>query len=355
MNFNILKNKKILITGNTGFKGSWLSLLLLKQGARIYGISKSIPTIPSLYELTGLRGEVHQIIADMCDPRTIQQIEAIQPDVIFHLAAQSILTEGIRNPRFTIENNISSTLTILEYLRKPDINCTALFTTSDKCYLNQEWPWGYRETDTLGGKEPYGASKAACELIYASYYQTYFKSLPNVKTATVRAGNVIGGGDFSTNRIIPDCIRSWSVGKAVEIRNKNAVRPWQHVLEPLSGYILLCCTIMESGKFCGEAFNFGPSDNAFHNVSDVVKELASHLSFKLPASLFVEVPIEEDHEATLLKVCSDKADSYLGWKPKFGFHECIKMSAEWYNTYVVSPRKIRQLTERQIDTYLARF
>jgi CDP-glucose 4,6-dehydratase len=354
MNLTNLKNKKILITGNTGFKGSWLTLMLLKQGAKIYGISKNVPTNPSLFELTGLKKEIIQITADVCNPAVVEQIESIQPDIIFHLAAQPILTEGIREPRFTIENNISSTLTVLEYLRKCNVACIALFITSDKCYLNQEWPWGYRETDMLGGKEPYGASKAACELLYASYYQTYFKHLPGIRTASVRAGNVIGGGDFSANRIIPDCIRSWSLGKAVEIRNKNAVRPWQHVFETLSGYIRLCYSLMENEKFDGEAFNFGPSDNAFHKVSDVVKELASHLSFPLPAPLFTESLEKKNHEAILLKVCSDKADSCLGWKPQFGFHECIKMSAEWYDTLIVSPNRVRQLTERQIDEYLAR-
>jgi len=352
MDFTTLKNKKILITGNTGFKGSWLTLLLLRQGAKLYGISKSIPTIPSLFELAGLKKNIHQITADVCDPSIVQQIEAIQPDIIFHLAAQSITRKGITDPRFTIENNISATLSILEYLRKSQDNCTALFITSDKCYLNQEWVWGYRETDVIGGKEPYGASKAICELVYASYFQTYYKHMSNIKTATVRAGNVIGGGDFSPDRVIPDCVRAWSMGNAVGIRNKNAVRPWLHVIEPLVGYMQLCCELMADDKFDGESFNFGPPNNAFHVVSDVVQELASHFSFGLPEPLYEELKVEQSHEATLLRISSDKAESCLGWKPKLSFEESIKLTAKWYDTFILNPEKIRTIMDEQIENYV---
>jgi CDP-glucose 4,6-dehydratase len=353
MNLALLKNKKILITGNTGFKGSWLSLLLLKYGAKVYGISNSIPPSPSLFELAGLKNEIHQVMADVCNPDTKKEFESIRPDIIFHLAAQPILIEGIREPRFTIENNISAMITVLEYLRKPGVSCTALFITSDKCYQNQEWAWSYRETDVLGGKEPYGASKAACEIIYASYYQTYFKYLTEIRTATVRAGNVIGGGDFSENRIIPDCIRAWQLGKPVTIRNENAVRPWQHVLEPLSGYLHLCINLIETdGKFNGEAFNFGPAENAFHKVADVTYELSSHLQISTPNPLFISGHNSENQEAILLKISSEKANFCLGWKPKLGFRESIKLTADWYNAFTRTPSQIRKFTDQQIEEYL---
>lgn len=351
MDLSNLKNKRVLITGNTGFKGSWLSLLLLKQGASVFGISKSVPTTPSLFKLSGIENEIKQTTADLCDPSAIDQIATIKPDVIFHLAAQSITKEGIKNPRYTIENNLSATLSVLEYLRQTQDKCTALFITSDKCYLNQEWFWGYRESDTLGGKEPYGASKAICELAYASYFQTYFKEMPNITSATARVGNVIGGGDFSPFRIIPDCIRSWEKSLPVDIRSKGAVRPWLHVIEPLTGYLLLCNELIGNARFDGESFNFGPSSTAFHTVSDLVTELASHCSFKVPAPAYIDVKNESDHEAGLLKICSDKAENCLNWKPKLNFAESVRLTAQWYNSFLLDPDKIRSVMEQQIEDY----
>ena len=353
MDFSIFKNKKVLITGNTGFKGTWLTLMLLKQGAIVYGISKSAHTAPLLFEMLGLRTDIEQVTANLCDPAIEKHIESIRPDIIFHLAAQAITTEGIKDPRFTIENNLSATLSILEYLRKTKDSCTTIFITSDKCYLNQEWHWAYRETDIIGGKEPYGASKSVCEIVYASYYQTYFKYMPTISTATARAGNVIGGGDFSSDRIIPDCVRAWGKKEPVVIRNKESIRPWQHVMEPLSGYMQLCIKKIETGKFDGESFNFGPADSAFHKVSDVVGEFASHISIDLPKPIYTEARIKESLEGKLLRINSDKAESCLGWKPKLSFKDSIKLTAEWYDTYFHDPSKIRSVMENQIDLYLS--
>ena len=353
MVFNEFKNKKVLVTGNTGFKGAWLTLMLLKQGAKVYGISKSAHTVPSLYEMIRLRSDVEQTTANICDPAIEKQIETIQPDIIFHLAAQAITTEGIKDPRFTIENNLSATLSILEYLRKTKNPCTAIFITSDKCYLNQEWHWAYRETDIIGGKEPYGASKSVCEIVYASYYQTYFKYMPTISTATARAGNVIGGGDFSVDRVIPDCVRAWKDQDPVVIRNKDSIRPWQHVMEPLSGYMQLCCKKIETGQFDGESFNFGPADTAFHKVSDVVTEFASHLSINLPKPVFIEAQVKESLEGKLLRINSDKAESCLGWKPKLSFKDSIRLTAEWYDSYIHDPTQVRNVMEAQIDSYLS--
>ncbi len=352
MNLDFYKNKKILITGNTGFKGSWLSLLLIKAGAKVYGISKSVPTKPSLYYLCGLNRSVKQAFADLGDQVSVNHMEKIKPDFIFHLAAQPILTGGVKEPRYTFENNISTTLSVLEYLRSAIVPTIALFITSDKCYLNREWHWGYRETDTLGGEEPYGASKAACELVVASYYHTYFKNSKNIRLATARAGNVIGGGDFTEDRIIPDCIRAWQKGKPIELRNKDGVRPWQHVLEPLGGYLHLCEKMSSYPSLNGESWNFGPAESAFHDVHAVVEELASHFSFHLPGSLFVEDKHKKAHEATLLKISSEKAMSVLKWKPRLDFRESISLTAKWYSAYLSNPSRIKEATLRQIEEYL---
>jgi len=351
MEFTSLRNKKILITGNTGFKGSWLSLILLKYGAKVYGISNAIPTYPSLYKISGLTEEVHQEIADLRQIDTISKIASIAPDIIFHMAAQPLVKEAIRNPYFTIENNILSTLTILEYLRKPGVKCIALFITSDKCYLNRNSASPFTENDILGGTEPYGASKAACEILYASYYHTYFKHLPHIRSGTARAGNVIGGGDFSMDRIIPDCITAWQNKKPVSIRKKNAVRPWQHVLEPLGGYLQLCCSLMESTMPNGESLNFGPSENAFFTVSEVVMELATLMKIPLPEPVLLYAEENGSHEAEILKISSEKAHKYIGWKPQLNFHQSIELVAQWYNCFINDQANIRRVTDEQISAF----
>ena len=236
---NIFRGKKIIVTGNTGFKGSWLSLWLYSLGAKVTGISKDIPSNPSLFEELDLAKKTEHHFENICDALKMKEIfTAVQPDFVFHLAAQPIVSVSYDDPLETFRTNTIGTANILEALRFVSSPCSAVIITSDKCYDNVEWIWGYREQDALGGKDPYSASKGAAELVIKTYFHSYFKKADSkIKLASIRAGNVIGGGDWALNRIVPDCFRSWNDGKPVKIRNPESTRPWQHVLEPLSGYL----------------------------------------------------------------------------------------------------------------------
>ena len=238
----IFKNKKILITGNTGFKGSWLTIWLNLLGAKLYGISNNIPTQPSLFKEANLDQIINNNFIDIKDIDKVHSIiKTIKPDFIFHLAAQPLVSKSYSNPTETWQTNVIGTVNILESLRLLNKNCIGIIITSDKCYENQEWVWGYRESDRLGGSDPYSATKGAAELAFNSFYRSFFseKSLTKIRIASARAGNVIGGGDWTPNRLIPDCVKSWSKNKKPFIRNPNATRPWQHVLEVIYGYLLL--------------------------------------------------------------------------------------------------------------------
>jgi CDP-glucose 4,6-dehydratase len=233
------RKKKVLISGNTGFKGSWLTVWLAQLGAKVYGISNGVPTHPSLFETLNLRDYISYFEGDVRDLEFVKKVfQEVKPDFIFHLAAQPLVSISYVNPIETISTNVLGTAHVLDALRSLDHRCVGVIITSDKCYDNVEWAWGYRETDTLGGKDIYSGSKGAAELIVRSYYNSFFKATyPNIKVASARAGNVIGGGDWSQDRIIPDCIRAWSSNEVVKVRSPASTRPWQHVLEPLSGYL----------------------------------------------------------------------------------------------------------------------
>lgn len=238
---NWFENKKVLVTGNTGFKGTWLTLWLLKMQAIVIGISKDIPTNPSMFEDIGLIKKINHYFEDIANEDAVKKIiHKEKPDYVFHLATQAIVSESYKNPLDTIKTNVLGTAVLLDSLRLLDSPCTAVIITSDKCYDNVEWCWGYRENDRLGGKDIYSASKAAAENIFKAYYNSFLaKKSENIRIATARAGNVIGGGDWANDRLIPDCIRAWSAGEKVTIRSPESTRPWQHVLEPLSGYLKL--------------------------------------------------------------------------------------------------------------------
>ena len=333
---NCFFGKKVIVTGNTGFKGSWLSIWLHSLGARVTGISKDIPSEPSLFKVLQLDKKIKHHYADICDLTAMQElIRSVQPDFIFHLAAQPIVSVSYQDPIATLQTNVMGTANILEAMRALTNPCTAVMITSDKCYDNVEWTWGYRETDALGGKDPYSASKGAAELVIKTYFHSFF-SKPNslVKLVAVRAGNVIGGGDWAANRIVPDCVRSWSMQKPVKIRSPYATRPWQHVLEPLSGY-LRCAQVLAEDKISitGEAFNFGPNSDQNHTVLELLQAISKFWSQKDLSAFFEIEQATTFHEAGLLKLNCDKALHLLQWRPVLEYAQTASFTGSWYDQY----------------------
>ena len=346
-------NKTILITGHTGFKGSWLTSWLSQLGAKVIGLSDTIPTEPAHYNLIkeNLYSDLRVDVKDA--DAVFTKINEIQPDFLFHLAAQPIVLESYENPLNTFNTNVMGTGNVLDALRRSNHSCTAIMITSDKCYDNVEWTYGYRETDRLGGKDPYSGSKGAAELVIRSYVESFFKKPEsNVRIAVGRAGNVIGGGDWAPFRIIPDCVRSWSKNEKPEIRSPFATRPWQHVLEPLSGYISLAIALSKNEKLNGEAFNFGPPAYQNHTVKELVDEIITHWE----GAEWVDKSQENSTppEAGLLKLNCDKALHLLRWQATLNFKETAKWTGEWYRTfYEKGSVATNELTNNQIQNYMA--
>lgn len=343
--------KKVIITGHTGFKGSWLARWLSLMGAEIFGISRDIPTTPSHFAAAQLSSHINDHRFDISDLDALKAIfKDVQPDYVFHLAAQPLVWESYDKPVETWNTNLLGTLNVLEALRRVDNSCSAVMVTSDKCYQNKEWTWGYRETDRLGGVDPYSASKAAAEIAIQSYIKSFFSpSDSSVRIASARAGNVIGGGDWASNRIIPDCVRSWSNNQAVTLRSPFATRPWQHVLEPISGYLYLAASLAQSPIHHGESFNFGPRDPLSRSVLDLVKEMALH--WKLVSWEDFNGSEALPHEAGLLKLACDKALTQLHWHSILTFSETVEMTATWYKCFYDDPNISPSVTEDQIAKY----
>ena len=346
--FSDFDGKSVLITGHTGFKGGWLGLWLNSLGANVFGYSNEVPTSPSLFELAAQSAFVEDIRGDICDFVQLQGvIDRIKPDFIFHLAAQSLVKEAYSSPFSTFRTNTMGTITLLEVLRFTDVVPNVVLITSDKSYRNLEWEWGYRETDVLGGEDPYSGSKAAAELAIYSYVQSYFKGDAHANIAVARAGNVIGGGDWSTNRIVPDCIRSWVDSEPVILRSPKSTRPWQHVLEPLSGYLTLALQVKSDGKIRGEAFNFGPLSDTNVSVQNLVESMQSHW---IGANLKIIDQPKVDAEAQLLKLNCDKALFHLGWNATLSFEQTIDMTMEWYLRWFEGS-DMKVVTLSQIEEY----
>jgi len=328
---NFFKNSKVLITGHTGFKGAWLGLWLSELGAKVIGISDQILTTPSHFEKINQK----ELIKDYrCDIRDFNEIKKIilkeEPDFIFHLAAQALVGESYADPLNTLSVNSIGTANVLESLRSVNKKVVAIFITSDKAYDNVEWKWGYRENDRLGGKDPYSASKGMAELVLKTYINSFFLDNKNILIGIARAGNVIGGGDWSSNRIIPDCVRSWAKKEEVSIRSPLATRPWQHVLEPLSGYLVLARSIYSNEQLHGEAYNFGPYAHQDYTVKELIEEMQKYWQDVKWKDESGNVPF---HEAGLLKLNCDKALFDLDWEPTLNFEETVKFTAEWYKSY----------------------
>jgi CDP-glucose 4,6-dehydratase len=349
---NIFKDKTILITGHTGFKGSWLSLWLTHLGAKVVGVSVDIPSIPSNFSASLIKDIVQDHRIDIRESNAIMAlIKKTQPDFVFHLAAQALVRPSYDNPLETMMTNAIGSANILDALRVLDKKVVAIMITSDKAYDNVEWVWGYRETDRLGGKDPYSASKGMAELAIRSYIESFFnKPESNVRVGITRAGNVIGGGDWAIDRIVPDCIKAWSDNKTVDIRSPWATRPWQHVLEPLSGYIALAVDLDENSNNHGEAYNFGPSSDQNYPVSKLIDEMSKY--WDQVKWNDISKGSDHVHEAGLLKLNCDKVLFDLDWHSALQFEETVKMTVEWYKHYYQNQEKsMYDFTINQIDEY----
>jgi len=346
---NAYSGKRVLVTGDTGFKGSWLSLWLTSLGAEVAGFSDKIPTKPSNFEILDLKKNIQHFDGDIRDKEKLSEvIDDFKPQMIFHLAAQAIVSESFLNPSLTFETNIMGMVNLLDCIRQRDWIDAAILITSDKAYRNDEWCWGYRETDVLGGYDPYSGSKSCADLVAQSYFDSFFKQ-SDTRIAITRAGNVIGGGDWAANRIVPDCIRAWTSDKTVQVRNPNATRPWQHVLEPLSGYLWLGANLMiKSEGVNGEAFNFGPDSDVNQTVADLLDAMSSKWVkakwSSSPNSLQV-------HEATLLKLSYDKAQFFLGWRAVLEFSETVDFTINWYKEYHENNESLYDFSINQIEKY----
>lgn len=350
---NNYSGKKVLVTGHTGFKGSWLTSWLLKLGANVVGVSKGVPTDPSMFVELKLADRIKHIVADTRDlPKIKTIIREERPDFIFHLAAQAIVSVSYTDPVETITSNAIGTMNILEALRSAETPCVVVLITSDKCYDNIECVWGYRETDALGGKDVYSGSKGAAELIIKSYLHSFFKTPGNpIRLGVGRAGNVIGGGDWAKDRIVVDCMRAWSEGRTVEVRSPSATRPWQHVLEPLSGYLALGNALAADIGLHGEAFNFGPRAEQNRSVVELLEDLSRQWGFARADEAYCITGNIPFYEASLLKLNCDKALYHLKWAPTLEYAETIRLVSDWYYAYYRARGNMFQLTLDQIATF----
>ena len=345
------RDKTVLITGHTGFKGTWLAAWLNHLGANVVGVALDPPTEPSHFSAVNLKDDINDLRIDIRDRYVLESaIVDAEPDFVFHLAAQALVRTSYDDPIDTWNTNTMGTLHVLEALRKLKKRCSAVIITSDKCYDNVEWVWGYREPDMLGGPDPYSASKGAAELAIRSHIKSYFpKETSLIRIASARAGNVIGGGDWAVDRIVPDCVKAWSNDNLVELRNPFATRPWQHVLEPLSGYLNLAVGLSERADLHGEPFNFGPQAQQNHSVLELVKQMA--LYWDKVRWKDVSEAKSGPYESGLLKLNCDKALHYLNWHAVMGFKDTVRMTAEWYEAYYQNPSDISDFTSNQITAY----
>jgi len=347
------KGKSVLITGHTGFKGAWLTAWLKQLGANVVGIALEPNTELSHFVVANLADDIVDLRVDIRNQTAIEDaILSTQPNFVFHLAAQALVRHSYDDPLETWQTNVMGTLHVLEALRKLDEPCSVVIITSDKCYDNVEWVWGYRETDALGGPDPYSASKGAAELAIRSYIKSYFpKATSKVRIAAARAGNVIGGGDWAVDRIVPDCVKAWSGNHEVELRNPHSTRPWQHVLEPLSGYLNLAIALSQQPELHGEPFNFGPQAQQNHSVLELVQQMGKY--WDKVRWKDVSQSVSGPYESGLLKLNCDKALHYLNWHAVMGFDETVRMTTEWFRTYYEEPAQISVTTDSQIDAYTA--
>ncbi|MBM0740295.1 CDP-glucose 4,6-dehydratase [Phormidium sp. CLA17] len=348
-------NKKVLITGHTGFKGSWLSLWLKRLGATVIGYSLPAPTQHSLFEVAKIEPQLTSVIGDIRDLAKLQAVMTEhQPDIVFHMAAQPLVRYSYQNPVETYATNVMGTVNLLEAVRHTESVRVVVVITTDKCYENREWVWGYREDEPMGGHDPYSSSKGCAELVTEAYRSSFFMPHPETLSqpaaiASVRAGNVIGGGDWASDRLIPDIMRAIQAQQPVQIRNPHAIRPWQHVLEPLSGYMLLAERLWQAGATYAEGWNFGPNDEDVKPVSWIVEYLTQRwgegATWQLDAG-------DHPHEATYLKLDCSKAKARLGWYPRLSLGTTLEWIVEFYQAYR-HQEDMKTIVETQILRYQA--
>ncbi len=346
---SLFRDKRVLVTGHTGFKGSWLSLWLHMLGAEVTGYALPPLREQDHFNLLGLDTIIHSVEGDIRDlPNFLKIVEEFQPEFLFHLAAQPLVRLSYEEPKLTFDTNIAGSVNILEACRQVTSIQSLIYVTSDKCYKNQEWIWGYRENDELGGHDPYSASKAAAEIVFHSYLACFFNNHQRLGAASVRSGNVMGGGDWAQDRIVPDCIKALQEKQPIILRNPGSTRPWQHVLEPLGGYLLLAARLYEKpGKFDG-SWNFGPQAESLRSVWDLAKRI---LNCWGEGEIQVQSQQGAPHEAGLLQLNCDKARQRLGWSPRWDFDCTVERTARWYKE-VGQGQPALTITRGQIDEYM---
>jgi len=343
------QGRRVLVTGHTGFKGGWLLLMLRQLGADVHGFALPPPTKPSLFGLLELGTVCTHHVGDVRDLAAVEAtMQAADPEIVIHMAAQPLVRLSYHDPVGTYATNLMGTVHVMDACRRAGALKAAVMITTDKCYQNEGWVYGYRETDRMGGYDPYSNSKATCELAVDAYRRSFFTGECVASLASARAGNVIGGGDFADDRLVPDAIRAFTVGEPLMIRNPLSVRPWQHVLEPLAGYLMLAETLFDDEtSACG--WNFGPSTDESASVQTVADMLAAHWG---EGAGWRQDPAEHPHEASTLKLDSTKARLELGWTPKLPLGEALRLTADWYRT-MHQGGNLRSLTDRQIADYLS--
>ena len=349
------KDKKVFVTGHTGFKGSWLCLWLNLLEADVTGYALQPPTQPSLFELGKIDQLVQSIIGDVRNGVELNQaMVKTQPEIVIHLAAQPLVRDSYENPSGTYAINVMGTVNLFEAVRVCKSVRAVVNVTTDKCYENKEWLWGYRENEPLGGYDPYSSSKACSEMVTAAYRSSFFNpehhDVHKVSLASARAGNVIGGGDWAKDRLIPDCIKSLTNKEPILIRNPNAVRPWQHVLESLSGYLILCEKQYDASRDYAEGWNFGPDEKDAKTVEYIVNRMCSLWG---NGAKYIIDDGQHPHEAHYLKLDCTKAKNILGWQPRWSLDTALEKIVEWYRSYLADPKTVQAISLKQIKDYMA--
>ncbi len=343
------QGKKVFVTGHTGFKGSWLCRMLAGAGASVTGFSLEPPTEPSLFRIAGIENDVRSVIGDVRDMAALKAaFDEAQPEIVLHLAAQPIVRESYRNPAYTYETNVMGTVHLLECVRNSSTVRSFLNVTTDKVYRNREWPWGYRENDELDGFDPYSNSKSCSELVTHSYRNSFFAD-GRVAVSTARAGNVIGGGDFASDRIIPDCIRAAEKGEPITVRNPYSTRPYQHVLEPLYAYLMIAARQMQDGR-CAGYYNVGPDDADCFQTGALVELFVRHWGEGMK---WIDRSDGGPHEAGFLKLDCSLLKSTFGWKPRWNLETAVAMTVEWSKIWLAGG-DARACMDRQIQAFLGR-
>jgi CDP-glucose 4,6-dehydratase len=342
------RNKKVLITGHTGFKGSWLTYVLVEAGADVMGYSLPPSTQPNHFDLLDLESRIHHITGDIRDADMFNRyIEEFQPEFVFHLAAQALVRVSYIDPIETFSTNVLGSAVVLDAVRRCESIRSFIFVTSDKCYENLEWNWGYRENDKLGGNDPYSASKAAAEILFNSFEKSYYCQIKKLGAVSVRAGNVIGGGDWAKDRIVPDCIKSIIEENPLLIRNPHSTRPWQHVLEPIGGYLMLASKLYSDPKRFTGSWNFGPSPREVRNVFEVATFLIDRIG---SGSIRVENSEKNPQEASLLQLNCEKANQLLGWYPRWDVNTTLENTADWFKSFFEN-NDAKEITKIQTYSY----